>query len=161
MIGTIFWALLYASLILLLPIEFVIVTSLLWLPYLYWRTSKMGKKRGGSFLAALILVVGFGVALPNRGDQRRFGPFPSKQATLGELREAGAVFCEPGHESDLIKLPSENPTKLELLSAITNQTNLRGRIFHCASGCNLLGGAYSGRIQLRTKEASVTRTTTL
>jgi hypothetical protein len=146
---TILKALACGLLIILLPFEFIIYGGFILIAALVHAAYRRKSRHQLLFIAIIVALVASALALPNQHDRKRFGPFPGRQATLAQLAAAHAVFVAPGHENDTLFLPSERPSKLEIFRAITNQTKLNARIYHCASGCNLLSGSYAGPIQLR------------
>ncbi len=134
----------FGVVIIVLPFELFLLGFVVWGPLLFYFAFKDGIRRSVSVLGPFSVVVAIGILVPSREKWERFGPFETKEVTLAQLGNARAVFVPPGHEEDRIVLPSKNPNRAEIWSAVTNQTQWQGSEYHCASGsCMILGPSVS------------------
>lgn len=56
---------------------------------------------------------------------------------------------DQAHESLSVQLPSRDPTRREVIRAISDQTGFRASIFHCGNGATVVFGGGMSRISVR------------
>ena len=143
--------LLWALFIILAPLEalFMGIPVFIWREKL--RASRYGFWPGAAFRYAIIVgLVVFAVNAPLKSEDKRVGPLPSTQVTLGELVETGVIYelYDLHHKTLGVRLGSLRPTRREVIKAIAEQTGFRTSIFHCGNGATLLFGSGVGRIRV-------------
>lgn len=112
--------------------------------------------------ASVICVMAVAVALPTKKFDQPVGPFPSKTIALGDLVKwdlAWDYSSEDGDEAwrDLrLSLPTERPTRSQIIDCIRSQTDVRAHISRCGVGATLVWGGSFGRISLRPSRKSLT-----
>lgn len=150
--GAVVWGIFF----IVAPIEILISGSLAWLPLFIWRERKRIARYG--FLpgatwkyGVIVAVVTLGALAPLKYEDDRIGPFPHTTVTLGELRAAHIIapLKQEQYEELRVALPSTSPTRLELMNAIGEQTQLETSIFRCGNGATILFGFTPGLITAR------------
>jgi hypothetical protein len=159
-------ALVWALFIILAPFEVLFLGAIVWIPLFVWReklrASRHGFWPGAALRYSLIVgVVVLAVNAPLKSEDKKVGPLPRTEVTLGELVEAGVIYelFEPQHKTLGVRLSSLTPTRREVTKAIAEQTVFKTSIFHCSNGATLLFGSGVGRIRVNDRPTNEAPTT--
>lgn len=149
--GGIGWAVFFV----LSPFDLLLLSALAWIPFLIWRervrAARYGMHPGFAVrLGTIGVIVAIAAALPLKSEDQRVGPLAQSELTLGELAANGITYplFDATHASIRVRLPSSNPTRREVMRAISDQTGFRTSIFHCGTGATVLFGGGVGRITI-------------
>lgn len=134
----------------------LILAPLVVLPFLFpiwlfrepWRFRRSTSWIPRYLLMAAIITAGF--LAPLKWEDQKIGLLPSRETTLGELRNIRAInHLSDGIAPDItLTLPSPTPSHAELAKALGDQTPFKIRIRKCYSGGSNLLTSPSGFITL-------------
>ncbi len=152
-------AVLWAAFFICAPFfEFIVLGVIVWLPLFGWRervrSARYGYLPGAMWRFGVIgAMITLAALAPAKHEDRRIGPLQHASVTLADLAAAKVIYPlhEPQDAMLRIALPSATPTRREVMAAITNQTDLHARIYHCAHGATILFGNGGGLISVSKK----------
>lgn len=128
---------------------FILLPCLLGVPILLIKIARLPRFHAFAVVLPALLIIAVVISLPKPWQTRRFGPFKATTVTFADLAASRAIVSAPEQGGTTIMLPNTNPTKLEIINAITNQTPYRARIRLCFDGSCLLSGPFAGPISIR------------
>lgn len=157
--GSLLVGVLFGSLFSVLPLELLLpAIPLALIGGALFCLPKSRRYRWSGFIpavAATVSVMVVAIALPLKDFDQPVGPFPSKTITLGDLVRKDLAYDHFGDDGNdgwraiRLDLPTERPTRRQILDCIQSQTDVRAHISRCARGSTLIRGASFGRISLK------------
>ena len=164
--GSLLVGVLFGSLFSVLPLELLLpAIPLALIGGALFCLPKSRRYRWSGFIpavAATVSVMVVAVALPLKDFDHPVGPFPSKTIALGDLVKWNLAYdyrSEDGDEAwrDIrLSLPSERPTRSQIIDCIRGQTYVKAHISRCGNCATLVWGGSFGRISLRPSRKSTT-----
>ena len=147
-----FGALAWGTFFILMPLEFLLIGIIIWIPLLIYRErireNQFGFFPGFLIRAGVVAAVIIAAALvPTKPEDRRVGPLSKTKVSLADLAAADIVLLiDVRYESVQLLLPSTTPTLREITQAILQQTKVNARCTYCGNGSNILLGGFGGCI---------------
>jgi hypothetical protein len=153
--GALLWAFFFA----LAPLEILFWGALVWVPLLIWRERARATRYGNLpglviRLLTVSVVITAAALAPFKHEDRKVGPLPNAEISLGELAKARVIYPPHNQQNQVIRvlLPSTLPTRREVMQAITKQTGFKTSILHCGNGATVLFGSGGGLISGQDRE---------